>query len=717
MLALLLVASPRAARAQEVPAPAEEPRGPEVVAIRFEGAHALTNSQLAASIVTRATRCKSPFYFLFCMVGAGWAQERAYLDTADIPQDDERLRLLYEAWGYPDAEVGAEIVSRGDDRVEVVFKIVEGSPIRVASLEIRGLDSLTPPVELKGPLPLKPGDIYAQPHLAELERRIRLAFAERGHPYAQVEIEGSIDEVSRTVALVLTVEPGALVVFGETTIEAAPPIHESTVRERLAFRPGEPFRPSAFESTERDLYQLPIVERVVIEPIGLEAGATVVTPRILVESRRERASQVEGTISSSECLELAIFAADRYFLGGPRLFGLGVGFSNLLANSFSENFPCTSTGTGAYANPNYFVEAELRQPWPGHPKTSFQMRGFLSRESMPQVYIQRGYGGQLGVTREYRPGLLGSAFYSPARNELRSADVYYCGNFGICDEAVIDTLTGFHWTAPVDLLLSWTPNGPPQLVRPIAGERWRRWIRAGLAGAAGFTGSQYDYTRGITEGAWTRIYGDRFELAFRSRLGLVAGQRILPPQTRLYSGGAYTVRGVAQNLLGPKVLLTRSEDLAELGCILEAGGCPPNLVIDPDLVSVRATGGRAVTEANIEGRVWIGERLQFVSFVDFGAIWRDVFRNDVTLGGPTSQALVTPGIGLRILSVLGPIRLDLGYDPSGDHRYPLLVRDPVTDQLIFLGDVIYNPFTFDHPSAFTEFWRRVQFQLAFGQPF
>jgi outer membrane protein insertion porin family/translocation and assembly module TamA len=716
-LALVLLALPRLLSGQEVPVPSEPERGPEVVALDFEGRHALTESQLEGAIVTRATSCKSPLYFLFCAIGAGWAQERAYLDPAQLTEDEERLRLLYEAWGYPDAEVGVRVVPRGDDRVAVVFTIVEGEPLRVASLEVRGLESLTPPVRLAQPLPLRSGDVYALPLLAELERRIRLAFAERGHPYAQVEVAGSVDEATRTAALVLTVTPGPVVVFGPAAIVPERPIEESTVRERLAFKPGDLFRPSSLEATERALYQLPIVERVVIEPIGLERGDTVITPRIEVAPRKQRAFQVEGTISSTECLELAVFAADRYFLGGPRLFGLGVGFSNLLANTLAENFPCTSTGTGAYANPNYFVEAELRQPWPGTPKTSILARGFYSRESTPQVYIQRGYGGQLGIAREFRPDLVGSLLYSPARNELRAADVYYCGNYAICDEAVIDTLTDLHWTAPVDLLLSWTPGGPPLTSRPVAGENWRRWIRAGLAGAASFTGSQYDYVRSVGEGAVTRFYGDRFELAYRTRLGLVAGQRILPPQTRLYSGGVNTVRGVAQNLLGPKILLTKVDDLAELGCVLETGGCPPGLVVDPDLVSVRALGGRAVTEANVEGRVWIGGRFQLVGFVDFGSIWRDVFRDDVTLGGPTSQALITPGIGVRILTGMGPIRLDVGYDPSGTQRYPLLVRDPLTDELVFLGDVSFNPFTFDHPSGLTEFWRRLQLQVAIGQPF
>lgn len=712
---------PRPLSAQDPPqdtlAVEEEPPGPEVTALRFRGAESLSREQLEGAIVTRATSCKSPLYFLFCLVNAGWSLDRAYLDPENIPRDEERLRLLYESWGFPDVEVGSRIIPRGSDEVEVIFDIVEGEPIRIASLEIRGLESLSPPVELEEPLPLGPGDLYALPLLAELEGRIRFAFAERGHPYAQVEVSGSIDEVARTAVLVLTVEPRWSAVFGAPIIEPEQPIRESTVAERVEFEPGEPFRLSALEETERSLYQLPIVERVVIEPIGLERGDTLITPRIVVEPRRRRAFQVEGTISSSDCLELAVFAADRYFLGGPRLFGIGVGFSNLLANTFGDDFPCTATGTGSYAEPNYFIEADFRQPWPGTPETSIQIRTFYRRESSPQAYIQRGYGGTFGVSRQFDPGLIGSVTYSPSRNELRAVDIYYCGNFAICSESEIEELASPHWLSPLELFVAWTPGGPPMTVRPLPGERWRPWVRTGVSGAAAFTGSDYDYLRGIGEGAATRFFGERFELAFRTRLGLVPGQRVLPPQIRLYSGGPNTVRGVSQNLLGPKILITSAEELPELGCTLEPQGCGPGLVVDPDLVGVRALGGRAVTEANIEGRFWVGGRLQLVAFVDFGSIWRDPFHDDPALGGPSSETLVTPGVGMRIFTGMGPIRLDIGYDPAGRRSYPLLVRDPATDELVILGNVTYDPYTFDRPGWLTEFWRRLQLQVAIGQPF
>lgn len=714
VLWLVIVAGPASAM-QEA---GEAPTGPEVVEVRFPGAESLDEDRLEAAIETRATRCRSPLFFLFCAVGAGWALERAYLDTAVVAEDVERLETLYELWGYPDAEVTARVVPRGRDEVAVEFAVVEGEPIRVASLEIVGLDLLDPPVDLPEPLPLEPGDVYALPMLDSLREVVVLAFAERGRPYAQVEFGGDVDVQTRSAALVLTVSPGPAVVFGPAVIEPEPPIEESVVRERLAFEPGEPFRISALRESERSLYQLPVVERVIITPQGLEAGDTVVTPRVQVESRQVQAFQVEGTISSTDCLEAAVFWVNRYFLGGPRVFTLGVGFANLLANFFDGDFPCSDTGEGEFADPDYFVQADLRQPWPGHPRTALLLSAFFTRESAPNVYVQRGYGGRIGVAREFRPELTGSVQYAPQRNELKAAEIYFCGTYGVCEPAALDDLTDFKWYAPVEALVIWTPTGVPiQLRRAEPGERWRQWVRAGAEGAAAFTASDYEYVRGIGEAARTRLFGSTFELAGRTRVGILAGEEILPPQVRLYSGGVSTVRGVAQNLLGPKALVTSPELALAEGCELVTLGCPAGTVVDPDDVSPRPTGGDLLLEANLEGRVWVSNTVQFAAFVDFGMLRRDALAVGDAFVVDASESLVTPGIGVRILTGLGPVRIDLGYDPSGARTYPLITRDPETGDLIVLGNVVYDPFEFDDPSGFTEFVRRLQLHVAIGQPF
>src|SRR5690606_40847926 len=109
--------------------------------------------------------------------------------------------------------------------------------------------------------------------------------------------------------------------------------------------------------------------------------------------------------------------------------------------------------------------------------------------------------------------------YSPSRNELRGAEFFFCGTYGVCDPDGLDELTDFTWLSPVELLAIWTPEGPPVQVRlPMPGERWRRWVRAGLEGAAFFTGSDYDFIRTVAEAAITRIGGERGEVLGRTRI-------------------------------------------------------------------------------------------------------------------------------------------------------------------------------------------------------
>lgn len=702
----------------------EAPTGPEVESVTFQGVESLDVDLLENAIATEATRCRSPLFFLFCALGFDFALEEHYLDRQELANDVERIELLYESWGFPDATAEARVEPEaGADEVDVTFTVREGEPIRVASIEIRGLNSIQPPVELPEPLPLEVGDLYALPLLDSLQNLILRAFSERGRPYARIEIGGSVNEAARTADLIIDIEPGPEVVFGETTILVEAPLDEEVVRERLAYEPGEPISLTAVEETQREIYALPIVERVVFEPVGLEEGATVVEPRITVETGRTSAVQVEGTVSSTDCLELAGFWRSRYFLGGPRLFSLGAGVGNLFAEQLGD-FPCTGVEddeglTDDFTDLNYFVQADLQQPWPGHPHTTLLFSGYYVRETSPRVYVRRGYGGSAGIARQFRPDLTGAIQYSPSRNELSAADIFFCATYGACTGDELDDLTDLTWLSPVEAFVLWTPEGPPIQVRPPrAGERWRRWVRAGVEGAALFTGSEYEYFRTIDEAGATRILGERSELALHSRVGLLFGEEGLPPQVRLYSGGVNTVRGVPQNLLGPKVLVTAPGRLANLGCNLEPGGCPAGLVVDPDEVAVRPTGGELLFEANVETRRWLNDAIQMAAFADLGVLARDPWgRDDDALAPDNFSALITPGIGVRLLTGLGPIRIDLAYDPSGEQTIPLLTRDPDTGDLVILGDVVYDPYRWDDPDFFTELWRRLQLQVAIGQPF
>jgi outer membrane translocation and assembly module TamA len=102
----------------------------------------------------------------------------------------------------------------------------------------------------------------------------------------------------------------------------------------------------------------------------------------------------------------------------------------------------------------------------------------------------------------------------------------------------------------------------------------------------------------------------------------------LPAAERFFAGGDNTVRGFAQDRLGEPATLDRN-------------GLP--------------TGGNALLIFNSEIRVPVWRGLIAAGFLDAGNVFMRV--SDLDLGGIRGAA----GVGVRYLSPIGPIRVDLGF--------------------------------------------------------
>jgi outer membrane protein insertion porin family/translocation and assembly module TamA len=74
-------------------------------------------------------------------------------------------------------------------------------------------------------------------------------------------------------------------------------------------------------------------------------------------------------------------------------------------------------------------------------------------------------------------------------------------------------------------------------------------------------------------------------------------------------------------------------------------------------------GGNSVLVANLELRMpspYISDKLQFAFFADAGQVWT---RGGAGIEQSFSSLRITPGIGIRLASPVGPIRLDVGFNP------------------------------------------------------
>ena len=125
-------------------------------------------------------------------------------------------------------------------------------------------------------------------------------------------------------------------------------------------------------------------------------------------------------------------------------------------------------------------------------------------------------------------------------------------------------------------------------------------------------------------------------------------------------------------------------------------------------MQTKATGGNAAFVLNTELRFatpLFPDRMRVALFVDAGQVWE---RGDQPVG--VRGVRVTPGVGLRIATLLGPVRIDAAYNGYAAEPGPLYVQDNVTRTL-----TLTNPS--HQPIQPTSFFRRIFVQFAVGQAF
>ena len=199
-----------------------------------------------------------------------------------------------------------------------------------------------------------------------------------------------------------------------------------------------------------------------------------------------------------------------------------------------------------------------------------------------------------------------------------------------------------------------------------------------------------------------RSLGARTVIAWRFRVGGLVSPRLgnvgefVPPQERFYGGGPSSVRGYGQNELGPVVRVIGDSVDSNSDGIKDQ---PADTILAP-------TGGDQLLFANAELRFPLPiapERLRAAIFVDVGQVFQS--SDDlVRLRGVRA----TPGAGIRIITPLGPVRLDVAYNGYAPTAGPLYRQQGT--QLV-LVDPAFQPATPDG------FFSRLRVHLSVGQAF
>ena len=526
-----------------------------------------------------------------------------------LEEDLERIRAFYRKHGYQDISVTQEILTApSGGSLYLHLRLAEGQQHRVGQVAI-AWTVLFPEHELRRLLTLKPGAVYNPEALQEDLRALKQYYGDRGYINAQVTPDSRVEPATKRMDLTLRLVESELAYVERVEVRGNLRTKDVVIRRELRIKPGERFDGAAIRRSIERLYNLGIFEEVAVET---EPTATPNRENLVIDVKEAKTGSLSfgGGVSSIDRLVGLVAVEQRNFdlFNWPTLTGAGQDLRfQVEAGSVRRNFDLSFTEPWIFGRPLSFgVDAY------SHTRLRSRTVGLAFEEE------QQGGGIRLG--KELTDALRVNGSYQLFRTEISD----------VVEEASADLKAeqGASDISVTGLGISWDTRD--NRFDPTRGVFL--FSSADLAG--GLLAGDRDFFRLQGGGSGYLSHAERFVLEGRVRAGIVneyGDSAEVPIFERFFAGGANTIRGFRERRVGPQ-----------------------------DPASNDPIGGEANLLATIEEVMTIvaDERkkpiLKGSVFFDAGNVWRrvDDFASSLEAGA---------GIGARVNTPIGPLRLDVGF--------------------------------------------------------
>jgi outer membrane protein assembly complex protein YaeT len=583
----------------------KEEGGVQVSSFKFNGTKAVTPAQLKSVLATSASS-KIP-----------WGQKR-YFSRDQFEADLKRIVAFYKDRGYPDATVTSFDAKLNDAQtaVNITVNISEGEPVRVEGVTFSGFESLPEQhrTALESGLPLKIGHPLDRALLVASREAALDELKDHGYPYATVKINENPGSSERQRVIQLVADAGPLARFGPIEINGNVSVGENIVRRQLTYRPGQIFRQSALQESQRKLYSPELFDFANVEPLRQQEKPADVPTRVTVTEGKHQKVNFGVGYGTEEKARVQIDWRHVNFLGGARTAGVLARYSSL----------------------DKGVRLNFKEPYFFGPRNDVTLTGQSWHTDEPAFTLDTN-GGRVSLTRTFRRGggpVLGSR---PTTSlSLTYANEYE--TYQISDDALKDlsfrdelialgldprfgTGRGTRSAISLDGGRNTTNNlldAKQGYVAAIHFEQAGKW----LAGT-------WDYFEATGELRAFRSLSDRVVVAAQARMGSIdafgPSELKVPFFKRYFLGGATNLRGWGRYEVSP----------------LSAAGLP--------------IGGFSFLNFSTELRAKVWGNFGAVVFLDGGNVLGDRWSFD--LRGLRYDV----GPGLRYQTPIGPIRADIGF--------------------------------------------------------
>lgn len=567
-----------------------------------------------------------------------------------IQVDADRIRGEYLRKGYLDVDVRSR-VERKADTATVIYTVEEGIRARTQTI-ITGLPDDLDVKSVREKLPLQEGqpfdyDTYdlAKPGLLEVVQNA-------GYAHATLDPSVISDRAGHTAVVLLVYTPGPKCTFGEAQITGATGELATAIRNRLAFSPGQQYSAQAVLQTQRNLYGLGRFSTVRVDPDKSEGY--VVGVKVAVSESAAHEVKLGGGVGIDQTNYAVRGRAGYSVAGWP--FPL-----DTVSLDFRPAYAFPRSGGSAEPRIRALGKLERQDLFWTYAKGVVEGGyNFLTVEAFTSYgpVARLGFETRLGTPRVV--ARLGWAFESVNfRKVATQLDDDQQRHLGIDHR---EQIGAYQQSLIVDL------RDHP--IEPTLGG----YAELRVAEGTQFAGGKYQYLRVEPDvrGYLPLPLISGAVLAGRLRYGAIyAAEGNVPPTERLFSGGASSQRGFGERRLSPST--TPAMD--------SSGKTIPY-------------GGTRLIDTGLEARVPVTKirsmPLGVALFLDGGDVTDSAAPASFT-GQSAPRALDLSnlhwalGVGVRLLTIVGPVRLDVAYrlnrtgmdepDPGSTFAYHLTVGE------------------------------------------
>jgi outer membrane protein assembly factor BamA len=388
---------------------------------------------------------------------------------------------------------------------------------------------------------------------------------------------------------------------------------------------------------------------------------------------------------------------------------------------------------------NYSIAVSLRQPGTFGAGWVPTYSIYRERRSEFQAYVRTTeIGGEASATKEVSTNGSVRLAYNLEYGRTQAQPALLCAVFNRCTQLERDQIS----LVATPLAIASAQYSLARIDNPFNPSRGFEF-RTEFRSSQRELGSAPDLTfnKGTIDAAWFIPVNRGSVFAVRVNGGLVLGPnssvagspQYIPPTERLYAGGANSVRGFQQNELGALLYIAQGYD----SVVVTDSTRYFRSRNDTIPFRVVPTGGNALFVTNLEYRVadiFFPGTLQYTFFVDGGDVWT---RGVPGTGLGWSKMAWTPGVGIRINTPVGPLQVNVAYNPYPQptgaiyydapadpvtHVAPLFCVSPNNTIPVHISSTGYNqddvpcPATFT-PSQSATFFRRLTFTFSVGPQF